>query len=269
MTQTLNVAVLPLDIAWADRSENLFALEQAMAQLKPGTDLVVLPELFSTGFIADMAQALDHACQTDDRFDSTLAVLRRLSAQYCTAIAASYLKRADDGRPQNHAVLVEPSGEHTVYDKHHLFCLSPESRCYSPGQLLPPVVRYRGWNICMIVCYDLRFPAWCRNRDLRYDLLLVPANWPTTRAYAWNHLLIARAIENQAYVIGANRSGRDDYGEYDGMSQVYDFMGKPIGQFPTPDVPASWFYATLSKEQLDHYRSSIPFHKDADRFIFE
>lgn len=256
----LKTAALPLDIAWADRSENLYILSQAFESLEPETDIVVLPELFTTGFIAQADQAIENAEPLDDRDDHTLATLLRLSHKYRVAIVGSYLKRSIDGHPLNHAVFVEPTGEVTTYDKHHLFGLSPEKQLYVAGSAQPPVVRYRGWNISMIVCYDLRFPCWCRNRGLRYDMLLVPANWPESRQYAWEHLLIARAIENQAVVVGVNRSGTDDYGSYGEGSGIYDYCGQPIERRGRN----GWIYATVERAQLQQYRKRFPFYADAD-----
>lgn len=264
MDQSFKIALLPMDIVWADRSANLDSLERAMASLDRDTDLAVLPELFTTGFIPDRDRALEHACAADEHDDSTLRCLRRLASEHCCAIAGSYLRRDTDGGLVNYGVVVEPSGEYTSYSKRHLFCLSQESRICEAGRSLPPVVRYRGMNISMVICYDLRFPAWCRNQGLRYDILLIPANWPVVREYAWHHLLIARAIENQAIVVGANRSGHDDYGDYDGTSQVYDYMGKPLCMLP--DDPKGWIYATVNKAPLEKYRTHFPFSSDADSF---
>lgn len=256
----LKIAVLPVDIAWADRSENLYVVTGALDRLEPETDIVVLPELFTTGFIARNDQSIEMAEPADDRDDITLNTLLKLSSKHRVSIAGSYLKRSPDGRPLNHAVFVEPGGEVTVYDKHHLFSLSPEKQLYVPGQAQPPVIRYRGWNISMVVCYDLRFPCWCRNRRLRYDMLLVPANWPEARFYAWEHLLIARAIENQAVVVGANRTGTDDYGSYNGGSHIYDYCGQEITR-PGED---GWLYAIVEQRQLSNYRKRFPFYADAD-----
>lgn len=257
----LKLAILPLDIVQADRDANHQAVASAAARVEADTDLLLLPELFTTGFIADAGEALRMAEPFDDSSDSTLRQLATLAAKYNMALCGSYLKLDSEGRPANHAVFMEPSGEYAVYNKHHLFGLSRESEFYGAGNQEPPVVRYRGWNISMIICYDLRFPTWCRNRGLRYDLLLIPANWPDSREYAWNHLLIARAIENQAIVAGADRSGIDDYGEYPAeMSCVYDFKGKPAGSLSSD----GFVYATLLKDQLEQYRRRFPFYKDAD-----
>ena len=126
-----------------------------------------------------------------------------------------------------------------------------------------PVVRFRGWNIALIVCYDLRFPAWCRNRMGAYDLLLVPANWPQSRAYAWQHLLIARAIENQCCVVGANRAGEDSYGVYDGLTYIFDGRGRPVGLIPD-ECP--FVVADLDRAEQEEFRKKFPAMRDADDF---
>ena len=265
INNSLKIGVLPLDICFLNPEENFSKIENALELLEHGTDLLVLPELFSTAFIADAGVALEKAEPYDNDADSTMGRMLAWARKYNVAICGSYLKLDSERRPANHCVFVEPSGEFAVYDKHHLFGISRESEFYGAGESEPPVVRYRGWNISMTVCYDLRFPAWCRNRGLRYDMLLIPANWPDSRSYAWSHLLIARAIENQAVVVGADRSGTDDYGCYDGLSEVYDFMGKPVGVLSDSGI----IYATLLKDKLEQYRRRFPFYKDADNYRFE
>lgn len=266
LNRQLNLALFPLDIVYADPEANLSQLRDIISRVRSGCDLLVLPELFTTAFVADGEEALRIAEPADDAADRTLATLRELSRKYNMAICGSYLKTDADGRPANRCVLMEPSGEYHSYFKHHLFCLSKESKVYGSGPVQSPVARYRGWNICMAVCYDLRFPAWLRNLKLRYDLLVIPANWPDSRSYAWHHLLIARAIENQAVVAGADRSGSDKFGDYSPeMCQVYDFMGQPVGQ---RDKASGLVYAIVDKQSLDEYRQRIPFWTDADDYRF-
>lgn len=262
---SFKLGVLPLDIVFVDKETNFSNIASALQQTDRDTDLIVLPELFSTAFIADEGVAREKAEPHDDSSDSTLARMSALARQFNIALCGSYLKLDLEDRPANHCVFIEPSGEYAVYDKRHLFGISRESEFCGAGAAEPPVVRYRGWNISMAVCYDLRFPAWCRNRGLRYDMLLIPANWPDSREYAWHQLLIARAIENQAVIVGADRAGCDDYGRYDGLSEVYDFMGKPVGVRSDTGI----IYATLFKDRLEQYRHRFPFYKDADSFRFE
>ncbi len=267
----LKCAAIALDIHWGDVFQNLRETEALVKALPRDTDVAVLPELFTTAFIADPAIMAEKAEENDG---PTLSTLKRLAASTGIAIAGSFLC-AENGDFMNRGFFVTPSGDVTTYDKRHLFCLSPESKICRGGTEQAPVVNYKGWNIALIICYDLRFPAWCRNQRQRYDILLVPANWPNVRAYAWHHLLIARAIENQAIVIGADRAGADHYGEYDGMTEIYDAMGKPEGEHAVlkpesmPGLECEVVYASNSLSRLRKLRQSLPFGADADQFAFQ
>lgn len=252
---SLRVAALPLDIVWADKDANLAALHSALKSLPAGTDLLVLPELFSTGYVNDV-QLLGDLAETNG--GPTVKRLAEIAREHNCAVAGSFLARTASG-VYNRGFFIEPSGDETFYDKRHLFSLSDESKILNPGLHRMPVVRFRGWNIALIVCYDLRFPVWCRSIDEAYDALIVPANWPRARGYAWTHLLIARAIENQAAVIGANRGGSDNYGTYDGLTQIFDSMGKPVGAAEGPFVAAD-----LSLNQIKEWRKRFPVSRDAD-----
>lgn len=267
MPSSLKVAVASLDIAWADVEENLSTTEKCLNRLSVDTDLLVLPELFSTGYIIDQNTLSDVA---ESNSGKTVGRLTELARRHSVAIAGSFLAR-EGTRFYNRAFFIEPSGETVFYDKNHLFSLSSEMNIFEAGTHPYPVVRFRGWNIAMIICYDLRFPAWCRNRPEAYDLMLVPANWPQSRKYAWEHLLIARAIENQAVFVGANRSGEDDFGCYKDMSLVFDAMGKPINPEEDSVVNLSGtnlFTVKLDKHQLEECRSKLPFLNDANEFGF-
>ncbi len=260
-TDTLKIAAIPLAIKFADTTFNLSAAERAVRSLDNDTDVAVLPELFTTSFIADPALMADRA-EGDDW--PTVGRIKALASETGTAIAGSYLHK-ENGDFLNRGFFITPEGTATFYDKRHLFCLSPESRQCKRGSAEPPVVRYKGCGFKLIICYDLRFPVWCRQRE-EFDALLVPANWPNARAYAWHHLLIARAIENQAVVVGADCSGTDHYGNYDGMATIYDAMGKPIGEPSPKDAPDAPIYASFSVSRLRELRTSLPFLSDADRF---
>ena len=190
----LNIALLPVNVEQADVAGNLGQAESMLAGLPANTDVAVLPELFSTGFISDESAAREIA---EPLSGATMTRVHEWAARYNLAIAGSMLC-ISGGKLYNCGFFVEPSGEAAYYNKRHLFCGSPEAKLLNPGVERAPVVRFRGWNISMIICYDLRFPLWSRNTPQRYDLLLVPANWPQAREYAWRHLLIARAIENGA-----------------------------------------------------------------------
>ncbi|MFG6390479.1 nitrilase-related carbon-nitrogen hydrolase, partial [Muribaculum sp.] len=159
-------------------------------------------------------------------------------------------------------VFITPSGEETFYAKRHRFTMSGEDSVYTRGSSAMPVVAFRGWNVAFAVCFDLRFPVWLRNRGKAYDLLIVMANWPDSRAYAWQQLLIARAIENQAYVIGCNRSGSDKFGVYSGTSHIIEPKGHTIETIVTPVAVE----AQLSMESLVGFRNKFPVYLEGDNF---
>lgn len=261
MNTSLNVALLPLEIGWGDKEKNISAVASALEHLHPQTDLVILPETFSTGFPAgtDKESVRELAERNTGK---TVDTLKRLASEYSVAIAGSFV--ADSGGSlYNRAFLIEPQGDEMFADKRHLFTMAGENRIFSAG-FKRLQVRYRGWNIAMVVCYDIRFPVWCRNVRNDYDLLIAVANWPSVRVDAWNRLLIARAIENEAYVAGVNCKGTDPGGfTYDGASAVYDFKGKDITVRST-DSP--FLYARLEAEKLARFRDKFPAWRDADSF---
>ncbi len=261
---TLKIAALPLDITWVDREENVYALSRALRQVPADTDIVVLPETFDTGAVADTT--VFDSTTVSASAEATLDAVRALAHKHNLAIAGSVVTTDRDGRFRNRGFFIEPSGEETFYDKHHLFGLSPEASQFAAGTEPIPVVRYRGWNIALAICYDLRFPAWLRNTDYKYDVLIIPANWPEKRAYAWEHLLIARAIENQAYVVGANRAGSDDYGTYNDLTYIFDYLGRPIMNCleHTENTKTSICVAQFDQSKLNHFRETFPVAKDAD-----
>lgn len=260
-TDYIRVAALPLDIKWADKKANFDAVRKAFAQLPQGTDIVALPELFSTGYSDDEALMRDMA---ERNTEATVDFLKELAAEHSVAIAGSFLASTPP-KIYNRGFFIEPNGDETFYDKRHLFSLSREATIIAPGIDPVPVVRFRGWNVALIVCYDLRFPAWCRCRKYAYDMLIVTANWPKARAYAWEHLLIARAIENQCCVVGADRGGHDAYGDYDGLTQIYDVRGMPVG---TTEGTGPFVVADISRIKQDDYRRNFPVGNDADDFDF-
>lgn len=259
MADTLKIAAIALDIVWGNPEENLREVERCMSLLEKDTDVVVVPELFTTGFIQD-EDVLRELSEPAD--GPTMRRVAEWAAEHGWAVCGSY-SALEDGKIFNRAFFVEPDGRATFYDKRHLFSLSAESRVYSPGTELIPIVGYRGWNIAMMVCYDLRFPVWSRNRRHAYDLMLIPANWPHARGYAWEHLLIARAIENQAPYVGCDRSGHDDYGTYDDLAMILDALGRPVHQKLDGEQIIT---ATLSLEETRKARRRLPTIDAADDF---
>lgn len=255
--------MLPLDIHWEDKEYNLKRVAELMDKVHPETDLVVLPETFSTGFPARVDK--EHVrSMAEKNTAETIDFLKYLSSRHSMAIAGSFIANTG-GSLYNRAFFIEPSGEETFADKRHLFTMAGEDKIFSHGNSRLKI-RYRGWEIAMVVCYDVRFPVWCRNRNNEYDLLIAVANWPKVRVDAWNQLLKARAIENEAYVIGVNCRGRDKFDfEYDGSSLALDFKGKDIALPVNDDL----IYASLSKEKLDKFREKFPAYRDADTFTIE
>ncbi len=266
------VAAIPLDTVEADPAQNIANLKLYLPLLPDYTDLIVLPELFSTGYI-DNHELAEKYAETDN--DYTMREMTAVARMYNVAVCGSFLARCGEDL-FNRVFFIEPDGETVFYDKRHLFCISEEAKIVQAGQSLPPVVRYRGFNITFAICYDIRFPAWIRASASKSDILVIPANWPAKRAFAWETLLRARAIENQIYVVGCNRSGETAYGVYDNLSYIIDYMGKTIGEGYSAtggkstgsalegDAP---IVATFSKPDLRHFREHFPAWRDSDSFV--
>lgn len=267
----LTIAALPLNIVWANRQANLDAVAEAIGKLREGTDLLVLPELFSTGFVAD-PDVFHRLAETDE--GPTMTRLHELAEKHKIAIAGSFLARNESGSEYyNRGFFIEPSGEDAFINKRHLFHVSPEAELLTGGTTPYRVVRFRGWNIAMGVCYDLRFPVWCRNTMNRgryaYDIFLLPANWPQARALALDTLGKARAIENQAYYVIANRSGSDEYGDYDGLTFIDDYIGQRVATTEGSETPSEPIYAVADREGLEKLRQYMPAGLDSDKFTIK
>lgn len=260
----LHIALIPVDMHPGDARANLDYIERCISELPEATDLVVVPEMCNTGFTVD-PEDLSRFAEPADGY--SLMRLRFIAREYNVAIWGT-MATVDQGRYFNRGFMIDPSGKTDFYDKRHLFVLGQEPALYSPGGVPAPVIEYKGWRIKMAICYDLRFPVWTRwTRNDPYDLLVVPANWPSARVFAWKSLLTARAIENQAYVAGCNRLGSDAYGSYDNdISYVFDCWGNEIGQ---RDGNSGIILATLDRNQLEHARSRFPNLGAADDFTIE
>jgi len=253
--RNLKVAVLQRELAWEDARANRDHFAADLENLDPGTDLVILPEMFTTGFSMDSRRV------AEDGAADTLPWLQAQAARHDAAIMGSLAVRS--GRQVfNRLLFVRPDGSSHHYDKRHLFRMSGEHKHYAAGSD-KLVVKWRGWRICPMICYDLRFPVWSRNRD-DYDLLVYVANWPAKRRVHWRQLLIARAIENQSYCIGLNRVGSDGNGlDYSGDSLVLAADGELL--LDCADR-SGLFTVDLDYEAMATYRGKFPCHKDADRF---
>lgn len=259
--EKLNLCLVPMEIFWGDKEKNLNTLKEIFPMIHPATDLVILPETFSTGFPTKQNKEQIRA-YAEKNTGPTIDYLKGLSERYSVAIAGSFI--ADSGGLLfNRAFFIEPSGDEYFADKRHLFSPGGENDIFSNGSERLNA-RFRGWNISMIICYDLRFPVWCRNRENEYDLLIAVANWPVNRINVWDSLLMARAMENSSYVCGVNCKGIDSSGyEYNGSSMVFDPKGKNLTVSISED---GLLYATLSKSKLENYRHKFPAWMDADKF---
>jgi len=255
MNPHLRVTMVQADLAWQDPVANRRSLAVHFRGLVGHTDLVVLPEMFSTGF------SMETETLAEDMGGPTIGWMREEAAALGCVITGSLIVR-EQGRCHNRLVWARPDGTLGHYDKRHLFRIAGEQDHYAAGDRRR-VLELKGWRVCPMICYDLRFPVWSRNRD-DYDLLLYVANWPQRRAHAWSTLLKARAIENLSYVVGVNRIGRDGNGaSYAGDSVALDFLGQPLSSEGGGDRVET---AVLDLESLQAYRRSFPAHLDADRF---
>ena len=260
MDDLLRVALVQTDIVWEDKARNRERCAQVLEQLAGRCDLAVLPEMFTTGF-SMRAEELSEPVS-----GPTVEALVAWARRYRMALAGSFMAREGE-RCYNRGFIVTPDGEAHYYDKRHLFRMGEEGRHFAAGNR-HLIVNYRGWNIALQVCYDLRFPVWCRNVNNGYDLLLVVANWPQSRGYAWRSLLIARAIENAAYVCGVNRTGKDS------TSMVYRGDTMAVGVKGEILAEAEPFTEQVVEVELDlskvrRFREKFPVWKDADNFSLE
>jgi predicted amidohydrolase len=255
----MKIALLQTNIAWENKPVNLRHYEEMIRALPVGVRLVLLPEMFSTGF------SMQPEKWAESTRGETLKWLCETAVQHSVAMTGSFMVE-ENGKYFNRLLFVFPDGSYKQYDKRHLFTTGGEHAHYTPGtQRL--VVDYEGWRICPLVCYDLRFPVWSRNNNDAYDLLLYVANWPSARINAWNALLPARAIENQCYVAGVNRCGNDGAGvPHSGQSQVIDFKGRVVAAAGNFEKALT---AVLSLDDLRAFRQKFPAGNDADSFTLQ
>ncbi|WP_269685943.1 nitrilase family protein [Flavobacterium lacustre] len=251
----MKTALIQSEIIWENPEANRNYFEQKINAISESIDLIVLPEMFTTGFTMNpetVAEAMD---------GKTMGWLQSLAKAKKTAIIGSLII-AENNNFYNRLVFVFPSGEIQFYDKRHLFTLAGEDKVYTSGtQKL--IVDYLGWKICPLVCYDLRFPVFARNIE-NYDLLLYVANWPKPRINAWDILIKARSVENMCYTIGVNRNGVDNANlEYVGHSQAVDFLGNYILE---PQEIDGVFIVEFDKEKMNNARNKLGFLNDRDSF---
>lgn len=256
--ENLRVTLIQSSLYWENKTANLNQFAERLAPLAGHTDLVILPEMFTTGFSMNPTQLAE-------RMDGiTMQWLTQQAKTLKAVITGSFIAEVA-GKFYNRLVWMRPDGSYEVYDKRHLFSYADEHLHYSAGtQRL--VVDWHGWRICPLVCYDLRFPVWSRNSE-DYDVLIYIANFPEQRSYAWKSLLIARAIENQAYTLGVNRIGKDGNDiYYSGDSCLIDFAGQVIHQVSQLD---NIFTTTLSRTSLMDFRRRFAFLQDRDSFLIQ
>jgi predicted amidohydrolase len=257
---SLTLSLVQTALVWEDKADNLQLLETQLASLRGKTQVVVLPELFSTGF------SMQTQVLAEPMNGPTVQWMRTMAQQYQLIITGSVMIQ-EEGLFYNRLIWMLPTGELGHYDKRHLFAFAGEDRYYSRGNKRF-IASANGFKINLQICYDLRFPVWSRQHATdgqpEYDLLIYVANWPERRRLAWMSLLQARAIENQCYVIGVNRVGEDGHQIYhSGDSMVIDPLGEVL--FTKKDE-ACVHTLTISKEQLQAYRRQFPFLRDGDAF---
>jgi predicted amidohydrolase len=247
------VTLVQPDIVWENPQENLRKYSEMLADVDK-TDLIVLPEMFSTGFSM-------HPEKLNENMDgSSVQWMKKLASKKKAAVTGSLIIE-DAGKVFNRLLWVFPDGVTKIYDKRHLFTMGEENQHYSPG-IEKLIVEYKGWRFCPLICYDLRFPVWSRNTE-NYDVLIYVANWPAPRHEVWKTLLQARAIENQAYCVGVNRVGKDGPGlDYYGDSCLVDAKGN--ARFLGGSEQVTSF--EISLDELHKFRKKFPVLNDRDEF---
>lgn len=278
----LTITTIQTNLAWENKAANLQMLEKKIDGLEEKTEVIILPEMFSTGF------SMQPALLAEDMDGETVRWMEEVAAKNKIILTGSLIIKEND-RYYNRLIWMLPNGQNGYYDKRHLFGYAGEDKQFAAGnrRLIASV---KGWRINLQVCYDLRFPVWARNRVLEilqpagevvlpaaikettndtrpeYDLLIYVANWPERRSHAWKTLLCARAIENQCYVVGVNRVGRDGNNiNHSGNSLVIDPLGEVLYHIADEE---DIFTITLQREHLEDVRTKFPFWKDADDFTF-
>ena len=265
----LRISLVQTKLHWEDKTANLEMLEKKIDGIPDNPELIVLPEMFSTGF------SMNKESLSETMDGPTVSWMRKTAIRKGAIITGSIIAKENetpDAKFYNRLIWMLPNGEFAFYDKRHLFAYGTEDRHYSAGnkRLIASV---NGWKVNLQICYDLRFPVWLRQSRKEtqtapeYDLLIFVANWPVARSLAWKALLQARAIENQCYVIGVNRTGLDGKGlEYGGESMVIEPSGEPVIILgATDDI----FSHTLSRDKLEDLRTRLPFWRDADTFFIQ
>ena len=257
MAQELQLALIQSSLVWENPEENRINFSKMIREISSDVDLIILPEMFTSGFT-----------MTPNNLDeiegkTTLSWMQKVAKDKDAALVGS-IPYHENGSYTNRLLFVKPDGTYRQYDKRHTFTLAGEDKVYKAGDARI-IVDFRGFRICPLICYDLRFPVWARNTE-NYDALIYVANWPKPRVNAWDALLKARAIENMSYTIGVNRIGADVLGhEYSGHSGVYDGLGEQVAFSESEEV----VYAKISKEHISSLRERLKFLEDKDEFTLK
>ncbi|SRR5579862_1252299 len=257
---SLTISLIQSSLHWEDKTANLSMFEEKIRSIAEKTEIILLPEMFSTGF------SMEPARLGENMNGPTVSWMKKMAAEKKAVLAGSIIAE-EEGKYFNRLVWALPTGETGWYDKRHLFAFAGEDKCYKAGKKRF-IASVNGWKINVLVCYDLRFPVWARQSGSgdEYDLLICVANWPERRIHAWKTLLVARAIENQCFVAGLNRVGSDgNQIEYNGDSMIVDPLGQVLYQSEREEV----YTFTLHKQKLTEVRERFPFLRDADHFLIE
>jgi predicted amidohydrolase len=257
----IKVTIVQAPLVWADKKANLAYFAKTLEPLVGGTDLVVLPEMFATGFVTDPTEVAE-------TMNGIVMDWMTATASNLGCVITGSITIAEKGRYYNRLIWMRPDGSFETYDKRHLFRMGNEHQRFSAGKK-QLIVDLKGWKIMPLVCYDLRFPVWSKNRykdgSYEYDLVLYIANWPASRSSVWKWLLTARAIENLAYCVGVNRIGEDGRGlPHKGDSRVLDFKGRKIVKAATG--VESVHTVTLDHKKLQDFRTRFAVGLDWDFF---
>jgi omega-amidase len=256
----LKIALIQTDLYWKDKTANMAMLEEKLMNLSSQVDLIILPEMFNTGFTMDAHEVAEPMNFTTTKW------MKQMAAETHAVVTGSLIIH-DKGNYYNRLLWVLPDGNVDFYDKRHLFRMAQEDASFNMGRQRK-IFECKGWKIMPQVCYDLRFPVWSRNlvreEVLEYDLIFYVASWPSPRVNAWDILLKARAVENLCFSIGVNRTGQDGNGvHYSGHSGAYDFKGETLAFSEEKD---EILMIELDLQSLMEYRMKFPAWKDSDQF---
>jgi omega-amidase len=254
--ENLKITIFQGYLFWENIDKNLQNISLRLTGIREKTDLIVLPEMFNTGFTMS-AESL-----AEPMNGKTMQWMQTIAKKYDCIVTGSLII-TDGGNCYNRLIWMHPDGTFAHYDKRHLFTLANENETYTPGAGRL-IVELKGWKICPVICYDLRFPIWLRNTGTAYDLLLIVANWPEKRSLHWRTLIPARAVENQSYVIGVNRVGHDGNEVYHSGDSTCISPNGDVIYYKRDEEDVYTF--SINADELKRIRLSMPFLRDADNF---